>query len=346
MNGRLPILAGLVIALVLAAGHLRMSRFGVTLGAPSPMPGRDAERDEPTTTGSVAGGSRESAPDSRMDGQRLIAKAAREVFGHSSISARIRLQLHLFDQNLVGSGEYYQLGPDSDKSLRLDLKIRGADQESTIQVVCDGRYLWDYRDLPSVNRPGQRSTTLNRVDLREVRNRVSRQTNAATEPIPPVALIRGGLAHLLRGLQQNFEFRGVQSSTRSDVPLWVLHGHWKPRRLVHMLPEQRDAILAGKAVDLTELPEHLPHEVVVSLGQNDLFPYRIEYLRRKDPGHSRGPVNASPESVSSMVSIDIYEVALGGTIDSRWFQFKRPDNLEVEDGINGYLARLRMSRAL
>ena len=44
----------------------------------------------------------------------------------------------------------------------------------------------------------------------------------------------------------------------------------------------RDQRLAHFVVDLKRLPEHMPDRVVLLLGQDDLFPYCVEYRRTID----------------------------------------------------------------
>jgi len=62
--------------------------------------------------------------------------------------------------------------------------------------------------------------------------------------------------------------------------VWVVDGQWRPERLATVVPEQRGTIEAGRTIELKKLPAHLPEHVLLYVGQTDLIPYRIEYLRR------------------------------------------------------------------
>lgn len=343
MRSRLPILIGLILAVAVALLPGRLPRRGRTRPTESPGAGRPGD-EQPIT--SAAGGRKPStsATERSDDGQKLIARAAGKVFRYQSLSARIRLRVHLLEQNLVGTGRYFQLGSDAEKLVRLDLKIRASDRETRLQQVCDGRNLWVYQDMPSLTAPDQRQATVSRVDLRQIRAMIQRQGSSPANMLSPDQLTEGGLANLLNQLNANFDFQQVSKSTLSGLPMWTVRGGWKPDRLARILPQPKGAIPAGERASHDALPDHVPNVVAVCLGREDLFPYRIEYFRVKvgsDPALVAGP----PAESTAVVTMELFEVATNDVIDPRRFQFQAPTNLEVHDRTDQYLARLKAARA-
>ena len=115
----------------------------------------------------------------------------------------------------------------------------------------------------------------------------------------------GGLSQVLRGLNRSFDFTTAEPGRlgQQPRPVWRLVGRWKPERLVKILPDQEKAVRQGRA-DLSRLPEHVPDRVVLMLGQEDEFPYRIEY-RRNGPQHDRALVTMEFFRVHSPNPADI-----------------------------------------
>jgi hypothetical protein len=335
MNGRLPIVAALLVAGGVALGSsaipIRMAAMGAQAARAVPDRPGDNQRDSPAPGLPT----REVADESQ--GQRLLDDAARHVFGYESISARIRLRIDMFDQHLVGSGMYYQLGPDEDKLLRLELQIPLAERVSRLVQVCDGRFLWRYENLPWVDHPQQGRPALSRVDLRHVRAALRARENAGALGPAADEIIRAGLANLLRQLSANFEFRDVQSVTLSGTPIWLLRGRWNQQKRIELLPDQKDQILAGKPPSLDALPSHLPHEVAVSLGRNDYFPYRIQFVRQRD-ADSEG--TSSAPTTRTVLLVELFDVAIGDILDPRLFQFK-PTDVEFDDRTEQYFKELQ-----
>ena len=134
--------------------------------------------------------------------------------------------------------------------------------------VCDGRYLWSYRD----HGLGPEVTRINVEKISQARS------ERDGRPFWPDDLT--GMASYLRRLLDAFEFGPVESSrSPQGLSLWRLHGRWKPSYLATMLPDQKKAIEAGAAADLSKLPAYAPDEVVLCLRQEDLVPSTFEYCR-------------------------------------------------------------------
>ena len=126
--------------------------------------------------------------------------------------------------------------------------------------------------------------------------------------------------------------------------MWVLHGRWKPAGPPGPAPP-REATSAAQPLPWGSLPAHLPEEVVVWLGREDLFPFRIQYLRGEEGRESdnRGATGAA--AADAIVTMELFEVTTGDLIDPRVFQFQPPTELEVKDRTDEYLAQLGVSPA-
>ena len=90
---------------------------------------------------------------------------------------------------------------------------------------------------------------------------------------------------------------------------------------------------------MQRLPEHLPDGVVLFLGREDLFPFRVEYRRRMP----RSPLGQGYEEDSAVVTMDLFEVSLNMPPDDLRFSFA-PGNLEYSDQTDHFLERLGLKK--
>ena len=195
----------------------------------------------------------------------------------------------------------------------LDLKLKMGHQNWIVQERCDGDTHWQCHTV------GETRVDVTRVDLTRLRKaghdgQAGDDGQAANGRAPRLGL--GGLPKLLGALDQAFEFKTLANATRARQPVYALRGEWRADRLAKWLPEQKDAIVAGRPVDLRKLPPPIPDHVFVLLGRDDLFPYRIEYGRDdpKAPGGSR-----------TMVAINLDEVVFDEPVDASEFVFEPGD---------------------
>ena len=138
----------------------------------------------------------------------------------------------------------------------------------------------------------------------------------------------GGLGRLMRGLNARFEFTSVVADQLGGLPVWKLRGGWKPAQLARLLPKQKEAIDKGRPPDLTRLSGHLPDSVTLFLGQEDCFPFRIDYLR-----------SVPRSSPRCLMSLEFFELNFNGPIDSSQFLFT-PGNLEIIDRTEEFVRSL------
>jgi hypothetical protein len=315
MNYKLPILSVVVVALVVAAsvrGQLPQTLTGKKVDSNSSTPATPP--------------SRPTAPP-MVDGNDLVAQAARKLLSTPGIEAKARQSVDIFGQRLVGSGHYLQLPHPSSPMLRLDLKMQVGDGVITLQQIADGNTFWIRRDQPDGG------GSLSRVSLRRLRKVV----NEKNLPAPPsLWLALGGLPRLMDSLVHSFDFGPAEPIAIRQLPLWKVEGTWKPEVLAQLLAAQDDT--APQSVDLEQLPAQLPHGVTLILGRDDvtpLFPYGVFYFRQKQAEAGQGRVTRR-----GLVSLELFEVRLRPDLTPRHFEYV-PGDQEVEERTDEYIARLR-----
>ncbi len=266
------------------------------------------------------------------DERDLLARAADQLLALPAADIKLRQKARLFGQEVTGSGTYLQKQSPRGLLLRLDLKLQVGDQMSSLQQVCDGRFLWIRRDAAN-------TVSVGRVDLERIRDAIRSSGRTSWVDASSNWLAVGGLAQLLAALGESFQFSAPQAVRTDKASLWVVDGRWKPARLAELLPNQRDAILAGQAADPARLPPQLPTDVRVVLGQSDLMPYRIEYRRAVPSGNTPPPEAAQTEP---NVVLEILAIRRPQDLDPGLFAYE-PGNQEVTDYTDLYVQALNLT---
>ncbi len=317
MGPRLPILA---IGGLLGAG------LGLL------APGAQAQTSRQAGPGQLASQDRPAQPPTTppICGQDLLEQAILALENRRSISAKIAHSIDLFGHKPVGSGIYLEERSDRGLRLRLEVRIQLAGQTGSLLHVCDGRYLWMYEKL------GDRES-LTRIDVQRVGQALEESGSMGRLGTIGWWPGLGGLSKLLRGLHDAFDFPTVDQTRlgQPPLPVWRLHGQWKPEKLAELLPDQQKNLEKGKPVDLAKLPPHLPDHVVLFLGKIDGFPYRIEY-RRQQPSETQAEDAPNDRAV---VTIKLHEVALNASIHPTYFLYS-PGDLPISDGTGQFLKGL------
>ena len=260
----------------------------------------------------------------------LIADVIAAIRSHDSISARLRQKIDVLGQQLVGTGQYLQQGRGEQQKIRLELKIQVSDQTTSMQQVCDGTFLWLHQDLLD-------KTTLTRIDVRRVREAVFDRGGRRSR-FEQIQLALGGLPKLIEALDKAFEFRIVQQDRLDGVPVWVVRGTWRPEQLAATYPDPKSKKGEGQGEvrPVGKLPPHAPEVMVMLIGRDDLFPYRIEFRRRLATD------DKTPERTDATVPLVVmewFEVALDTPIDERQFIY-RPGDLRPVDGTDKLLVKM------
>lgn len=302
--------------------------------------GREAAA-EPTATRSPGDRSRlGETPDPDVLNRAIEALATR-----SSVSARLRQRVDMFDRQLIGSGQYFQSGAGNDQRLRLEIKLQlDENRLATFQQVNDGSWLWTYQYTAN----GQ---VLSRVDLRRLAGALAKAKTQAKGDASVVnlgELALGGLPRLLVGLRENFQVANVEEGLLGDTRALAVELQWKPERLAAMLPSPAEGGTPDPAARLAAATQ-LPDRAMLYLDSKTLFPSRIEFRRvggdkkpssddgrgaadRANSANTPRAENSGPNgtirggkagevSWKTLVSVDFSDVILDQPIDERQFQY-------------------------
>lgn len=264
-----------------------------------------------------------------INAEQLVDRAILALDQYPAVFAKVRQRTQLFGQQVLGSGVYEQ-GPAASQLTRLELKLVLADQVSSVQQVCDGQYVWTRRELFG-------ESSLSRVELRGIENAASTAIEQqAGNGRQLVGLGAGGLPRLLRQLQAAFDFQQIQAVRVGDLKAWQVEGRWTVPMLGQLLPDQGEDLTAGKAANLSRLPDQAPDRVLLYLGQNDLFPYRLD-LRREAPNQIHVGGGQRDDRDRSLQTWEFYNVRLSGRVSALNFIYD-PGPEPYDDDTERYAA--------
>jgi hypothetical protein len=290
-------------------------------------------------------------------GDRLLVQAVNQLERHGSVTARMRHQASVGGVDLYGVGSYWQQGSGDTLRVRMELQIAGQDA-SLLQVSSRG-ILWLDQRLPS-----GRSVT--RVNLRQLRADPVfsageldsiRPGEASWSPMQPdLTSHSGGLSSLLASLGERFTFLPPQAmrlalapplaEQATNIPVMAMVGHWRPEKLAELAGEsQGSRVKSQEPEGGRKHSERLPQEVLMLLGQADLFPYRIEYRRLETPRPASAEGTPAPYQLSAepLVVLELSDVTFNVPIDGGQFDFN-PKDVNWVDQTAKLLERLRKQR--
>jgi len=237
-------------------------------------------------------------PDKPAANQELLATAIQQLRLIQSLEARVRQRVRLFDQDLIGSGDYLQHGQGSETLARLELTLQLGDNTSQALYIRGQQYLLTHHVVLGKARTA-------RVDLDDRVARAAREAGqGGVLTAPQDWLCVGGISELLASVQHNFNMEPPQKIQLDSIPAWTLRGKWKATVINNLLPDQAHLFETNSPQALTQLPEQIPHEVRLTLSRDPklpLFPHRIEYLRYQRGGQDR--VQLHP-----IITIEFFEV--------------------------------------
>lgn len=306
-------------------------------GQPTPGPPSGAAKpDEPgASPGSAAGqqpaqasADLASPAEQAAQAERIVLAALAALGRAESISARVRERVRVDDRVIVGAGRYVQSGLGEDQRYRYESSLKSDTETFEILEVCDGLFAWSFR------RVGPQPPTLERLDVRRVRERLQ-QINPTHDAM--VSPYLGGIQRTLSLLRDWFRFVRVEPETLDGVAVWKVEGRWHPEALMLLQPDKKEAIMRPEGIAPDELPDGMPWRVRLLISRRELFPFRVEWLAI--PG--RRPVaGREPEPIAVL---ELFDVRLGEPVDAAAFVY-RPSTkglVDMTDMHVKYLAPLR-----
>jgi hypothetical protein len=305
------------------------------------------------------------APMRTSSGDDLLVQAARRLERRASVAAHLRYRVVVGGVQRDGVGNYRQQGSGEDLKIRLELQLVG--QDAKLLQISDGRFLWTDRKLPT-------GRDIVRYDLRQLQADPDlappdfdkldpgKANWSAVQPL--LTAHSGGLPNLIASLQESFEFLPPQtrrldlepsdSSQTIKVPVYAVVGQWKPDRLAALLAKTSDdgsqdnpapAKKTKPSRGAVVVPDRLPQEVLLLVGQADLFPYRIEYRQRETPTATSadGPPIPYELSVHPLVVLELSDVVFDQQIPPGQFDYN-PGDADWVDQTATLLEHVRRAR--
>lgn len=259
----------------------------------------------------------------------LFARAIEYLEAYRSVSAKVHARVNIFGREIFGQGVYLEEEPRRARRLRFELNINLGNQTSTLLNIADGHYFWSYQQLVG------NEHTLTRHDIDRIARAMDQNADNPTLDRDGWWPSMGGLTKLLRRLWATGDFPPPLPAQLQGMRVWKLQGTWKQSFLAAVLPDQRAAAEKGRPFDLTKVPVsvQIPDTIVVYLGQEDLFPYRIEFGRSRAVKSADFPAAQAP---GPLVQIQFLEVSVNVPIDPVQFNYN-PGNLTPTDLTEPYL---------
>jgi outer membrane lipoprotein-sorting protein len=264
-----------------------------------------------------------TAKEAPTEAETQIDAAVKQLAALESVSADLVQKVDMLDQTFELKGRYLK-APDHRVYLRLT--VTGlADAEGTLLQVCDGKTLWDYKKILDAQSYGKFEIDkilekLKSPDLDPtLRDRVNSQLGFS------------GPEELLVGLRSSVKFDQKESSTLDGRDVWVYRGEWR----------NRNALLGAKQQPLpatTALPAYYPSLVVLYVGKQDGWPYKLTLVGRKpsvllDKSKNAAEARrlASQEVQPTRIELIYSNVVLNPKLNLDEFAFQPPPNAPVDD---------------
>ena len=226
----------------------------------------------------------------------LYREMLSSVEGAISISASVRQQIRMFDQEYTASGEYYELKTTELRGkgavrFRLDMNVQAlADAKedhpgNSLTIVCDKTYNNIYRHF-SV----EGENRWEKIEIKRLLEAIEKQgrSDIPTEVGSMFGL--GGLAGMLREMRKQYDFNVNPVTTqiqekKSTMAVRKIQGRLKPEIVTALTAE-----VSGKK---QPIPKHTPTTIDIFIGVDDRFPYRFDYFWTADGSESTGEPFAS-----------------------------------------------------
>lgn len=299
-------------------------------------------------------------------GDRHLLLAIARLEQRESIVARLQHQAHIESFRLDGRGEYLQQGRGARRHVRWLLESQHDGVRASLLQTTDGRVLWTDRHIASGRR-------IERVDLWQLRRMLNRAASdelggglATSTPLASqLTTSFGGLPMLLESLRLHFEFtapgtfRAPEHLKLGNQPVIAMIGRWRPEALAGVLAGLNDVPKDQITADLllqrleqrlsnSSLPARLPSNVLVLLGQSDLFPYLIEYRSAADPlASDQTPATALFQlSRQPLARLEFFDVTFDREFSNIEFHYDPPTEPPSYDVTNQYVDRMQRREAV
>jgi len=287
--------------------------------------------------GPIAGGATKPAAEEPVtDAERTIDAAIAAIGKLQSVAAKVEQTVEMLHLKFKLTGNYLK-APKT--RVYLNLTLSGlADSTGTFLQVCDGETLWEYQLI--LDAPFYRKLTIQPI--------LERLHSPDLDPeVRTKAITQMGLAGpetLLVELRKTIRFDIKEEAVLDGRKVWRLHGTWKNRQGL-VGPDLRQVNPAGI------LPPYIPMDVLLYLGMEDRWPYKLELKGREataladfrplgPDGRPRGSKSSIEKVPQTIIILTYSDVKLNAPIRADEFAFQAPANATIDDGTEATLKLL------
>lgn len=199
-------------------------------------------------------------------------------------------------------------------------ELKPEDNQGELQQVSDGTVVF----TSWKNGETQRVT---RRNLRDIQTAAASATGFESGSVA-MDLGVGGLRSLISRLQTSMVFAPVRKVTAGDRTLLEVTGRWsdRVRRELFGLPENT----------FVDARPWVPEYCRVYVDQETMLLRRIQYLK-----HSPNPAD---KLARPLLTLDLRNLKLNGSVDDALFRFTPPENVPVEDQTDAVIQAIRNAR--
>jgi hypothetical protein len=264
------------------------------------------------------------------DGNALLLRSLTNLERWPNLYARYRQAVRVGEDLQSGVGEYWQRGVGNTRCTCWQWQTVVDGQQAVFAQVYDrGGYLWTDTRFPERRTVTRVNVGNLRRDLAAAVSRAGQGGTAGASAAELELLARGGLSQLVAELRRSFEFGPPVSATLDGRTVAAIVGQWRSEALA-----QQWQGLSPNSAD--GWPSHLPHHVVVMVGIEDSFPYRVEYRR----GSDAALVGSVTPAGDPLARFEFFDVEKGSVSMDRLFEFTATD-VDWRDVTGAVLERLR-----
>jgi hypothetical protein len=264
------------------------------------------------------------------DGNALLLRSLNNLERWPNVRARYRQAVRVGEELQSGVGGYWQTGVGNTRCTCWQWQTVVDGQQAVFAQVYDrGGYLWTDTRFPERRSVTRVNVGNLRRDLAAAFNRAGQGGAGGPTAAELELLARGGLSQLVAELRRSFEFGPPVAATLDGRTVAAIVGQWRSEPLA----EQWQGLNPDSA---DGWPSHLPHHVVVMVGVEDSFPYRVEYRR----GSDASLVGSVTPAGDPLARFEFFEVQWGVSMDPRLFEFTATD-VDWRDVTGAVLERLR-----
>jgi len=265
-------------------------------------------------------------------GNVLMVRMLENFERHASMTAKVRHQCRLYDDTLVGSGNYWQQGSGDQSLTCFEMQTQMAGKTASFIQIYDGKHLWTDRNFQS-------GRMVRRLEVARLQSSLAAGGKGAYQKRLAAASVRGGVSQMLADLQHRFDFDPPLPMQLNGTPVHALVGHWRKSGLKELWPDFDTTTEEGEA---PEWPAQLPHHVLLLVGQGNLFPYVIEHRRFED-AYLVDTVTGLRPANDPLLRYELFNVQFAVAIDPQKFVYKT-GGVEWTDETMAVMGRLNLQR--